>query len=104
ERNIQLLEQAADARDAPGDGVLAKCLVHEVRVAIPQIRTQTGPWPKPNSSTNSAKLTATFLPAGQAATCTGSRGNAVTQSARPAPSSRRESEPRAAPLARRRAA
>ncbi len=41
----------------------------------------TGPWPKPNSSTNRAKLTATFLPPGQAATWTGVRGNAVTQSA-----------------------
>ena len=27
----------------------------------------TGPWPKPNSSTKRAKLTATFLPTGQAA-------------------------------------
>src|SRR5580704_313935 len=41
---------------------------------------KTGPWPKPNSSTNSAKLTATFLPAGQAATWIGSRGNPVTES------------------------
>ena len=42
---------------------------------------KTGPWPKPNSSTNRAKLTATFLPPGQAETWTGSRGKAVTQSA-----------------------
>src|SRR5437868_15422956 len=42
---------------------------------------KTGPWPKPNTSTNRAKLTATFLPAGHEATCTGARGNAVTQSA-----------------------
>ena len=40
ERNIQLLKQAADARDAAVDRVLAKCLVHEVGVAIRQIRTQ----------------------------------------------------------------
>src|SRR5262249_56947972 len=41
----------------------------------------TGPWPKPNSSMNSAKLMAAFLPAGQTATGMGARGNAVTQSA-----------------------
>src|SRR5580692_3913878 len=40
----------------------------------------TGPWPKPNSSTNRAKLTATFLPPGHAAIWIGSRGNLVTQS------------------------
>src|SRR5216684_4404300 len=41
---------------------------------------KTGPWPKPNSSTNRAKLTATFLPAGQAATWIASRGKPVTAS------------------------
>jgi hypothetical protein len=40
ERNIQLLEQSADARDAPVDRVLAKCLVHQVRVAGRQVRTE----------------------------------------------------------------
>src|SRR6266576_3636477 len=41
---------------------------------------KTGPWPKPNTSTNRAKLTATFLPPGQLETLAGSRGNLVTQS------------------------
>src|SRR5262249_42539755 len=40
ERNIQLLEQPADARNAPVDRVLTECLVHEVGVAARQIRTR----------------------------------------------------------------
>ena len=40
ERNIQFLEQPADARDAPVDPILAKSLVHEVRVAGRQIRPE----------------------------------------------------------------
>ena len=43
ERNIELLEQPADARDAPVDRVLAKCLVDEVRVAARQIRAEHRP-------------------------------------------------------------
>lgn len=40
ERNIELLEQPADARDSPVDRVLAKCLVHEVRTPAREVRTQ----------------------------------------------------------------
>ena len=40
ERNVQLLEHAADARDAPVDPVLAEGLVHEVRIAVRQIRPE----------------------------------------------------------------
>src|SRR5262249_6859340 len=40
---IELLEQPADARDAPVDPVLAKCLVDEVRVAARQIRAERRP-------------------------------------------------------------
>ena len=40
ERNIQFLEQPADARDAPVDRVLTESLVHEVRVAGRQVRAE----------------------------------------------------------------
>ena len=40
ERNIQFLEQPADARDAPVDRVLTESLVHEVRVAGHHVRAE----------------------------------------------------------------
>ena len=40
ERNIQFLEQPADARDAPVDGVLTERLVHEVRIAGHHVRAE----------------------------------------------------------------
>src|SRR5258705_236199 len=40
ERNIQFLEQSADARDASVDRVLTEGLIHEVRVAGRQIRAE----------------------------------------------------------------
>ena len=40
ERNVQFLEQPADARDAPVDRVLAEGFVHEVRVAGRQVRPE----------------------------------------------------------------
>ncbi len=40
ERNVQFLEQPADARDAPVDRVLTESLVHEVRVAGRQVRAE----------------------------------------------------------------
>ena len=43
ERNIQFLEQPANAQVAPGDRVLAERLVHEVRVAGRQVRAQDRP-------------------------------------------------------------
>src|SRR6202040_4228829 len=42
ERNVRLLEDPADARDAPVDRVLAECLIHEVRVAGCQVRAEDG--------------------------------------------------------------
>src|SRR5712672_1100321 len=40
ERNIQFLEQPADARDAPVDRVLTEGLIHEIRVAGRQVRAE----------------------------------------------------------------
>ncbi len=40
ERNLQLLEQPADARDAPVDPVLTERLVHEVRIAGREVRAE----------------------------------------------------------------
>ena len=40
ERNTQLLEQPADARNAPVDGVLAERLIDEIRVAGRQVRAK----------------------------------------------------------------
>lgn len=40
QRNIQFLEQPADAADAPVDPILTESLVHEVRVAGRQVRPE----------------------------------------------------------------
>ena len=40
ERDIQFLEQPADARETPVDGVLAKGFVHEIRIAACQVGTE----------------------------------------------------------------
>lgn len=40
ERNVQLLEQSADARNTPVDPVLAEGLIHQIRVAGRQVRAK----------------------------------------------------------------
>ena len=43
ERNVQFLEYAADAREAPVDPVLAEGLIHQVRIAVRQVRPKNRP-------------------------------------------------------------
>ncbi len=40
ERNVQFLEQSADARDTPVDRVLTESLVDEVGIAARQVRAE----------------------------------------------------------------
>ena len=80
QRNIHSLNSRPTRGMPQSIAVLPECLVHEVRVAGHMSGRKTGPWPKPNSSTKSAKLTATFHRRATTATWTGSRAKPVTGS------------------------